>query len=116
MSDLEYLLNPTLNPFEELEHIQILSELVELHDTLKANINKLSVSSIFVPHGSDIPEISISGGIIVFKYSGPKKFKHIVVTPEVQEYLDALDYAFDNPIIPTLSNDSTIIQISTPKS
>lgn len=100
MSDLEYLLNPCFNPFEELEYIQILSELVDLHDTFKANINKLSVSSIFVPHGSDFPEISTAGGITVFKYSGPKKFKHIVVTPEVQEILDALDYAFNNPIVP----------------
>ena len=100
MSDLEYLLNPCFNPFEELEYIQILSELVELHDTFKANINKLSVSSIFIPYGSDIPDISTLGEITVLKYTGPKKFKPIHISPDVQDILDALDYAFKNPIIP----------------
>ena len=111
MSDYEYLLNPCFNPLEEMEFIQILSEIKDLHDSLKES-QKLFEPKFILPHES--PDIETLGGIKIFKFKSPKIPKFIICdNPEIAKIVDIY---YLTPIFPTITEESSIIQISTPKS
>lgn len=70
MSDCEYLLNPCFNPLQEMDFIQILSELTNLHDTLKESQKLFGTTKILVPKDVVIPTVLEFGSIILL--STPK--------------------------------------------